>query len=89
VNKKDAIRLMARDAGITYQQAEKAFSSLFQGVRKALIAGKRVTFSGFGAFETAQRKARMGRNPKTGDSIQIPRKRRIRFIASGLFKAQL
>lgn len=73
---------MAKDAGITGLQAEKALTSLISGISSCLKKGNRVTFSGFGSFEVKTRKARKGRNPKTGESIQIPRKKRIKFNAS-------
>jgi len=80
---------MSKDAGITSYQAEKAFHSLLLGVMDSLKHNERVTFSGFGSFETVLRKARTGRNPKTGESIHIAPKRRIRFIPSRMFSDKL
>jgi len=80
---------MAKDAGITFLQAEKAFNSMIQGIKASLKKGKRVTFSGFGSFEVKTRKARKGRNPKTGDVINIPKKKRIKFNPSKSFKDSL
>jgi len=77
---------MSRDAGITLLQAKKAFYSLIQGVKGSLKKGKRVTFSGFGSFEVKMRNERKGRNPKTGQPIHIPKKKRIKFIPSKSFK---
>jgi DNA-binding protein HU-beta len=48
-----------------------------------------VTFSGFGSFEVKTRKARKGRNPKTGAVINIPKKKRIKFNPSKSFKDSL
>ena len=76
MNKKAITARMAKDAGITGLQAEKAFSSLINGIKSSLKKGSRVTFSGFGSFEIKNRKARKGRNPKTGDPIRIPKKKR-------------
>lgn len=76
---------MAKDAGITGLQAEKAFTSLIGGIRSSLKKGNRVTFSGFGSFEIKARKARKGRNPKTGEPIHIPRKKRVKFNPSKSF----
>ena len=89
MNKRDMVAKMARDSGITGLQAEKAFHSLLQGVIDSLKKEKRVTFSGFGSFEIRHRRARVGRNPKTGETIDIPPKRRIKFNPSQIFKDQL
>ncbi|HDZ25178.1 MAG TPA: HU family DNA-binding protein, partial [Candidatus Aminicenantes bacterium] len=77
------------DAGTTYLQAEKAFNSMIEGIKASLKKGKRVTFSGFGSFEVKTRKARKGRNPKTGAVINIPKKKRIKFNPSKSFKDSL
>ncbi len=76
---------MSKDVGITGIQAEKAFTSLISGVKSSLKKGDRVTFSGFGSFELKNRKARKGRNPKTGETINIPQKKRVKFIPSKSF----
>ncbi len=76
---------MAKDSGITGLQAEKAFTSLISGIKSSLKKGYRVTFSGFGSFEVKNRKARKGRNPKTGEPINIPKKKRVRFTPSKSF----
>ena len=89
MNKKQITHKMSKDAGITALQAEKAFQSLFKGITNALKKGERVTFSGFGSFEIRRRKARKGRNPKTGQSIQIPHKNRIKFNPSKILKDKL
>ena len=75
MNKKETIIRMSKDAGITALQAAKAFSSLLEGVKGTLRKGEKVTFSGFGSFEVKQRRARKGRNPKTGDLIKVEGKK--------------
>ena len=85
VNKKAITAKMAKDSGITGLQAEKAFTSLINGIQSSLKKGNRVTFSGFGSFEVKNRKARKGRNPKTGEPITIPKKKRVRFNPSRSF----
>ena len=85
MNKKEIVAKMARDAGIPALQAEKAFSSLISGIMSSLKKGKRVTFSGFGSFEVKVRKARKGRNPKTGNVITIAKKKKIKFNPSKSF----
>ena len=85
VNKKAITDRMAKDSGITGLQAEKAFTSLINGIKSSLKKGNRVTFSGFGSFEVKNRKARKGKNPKTGEPINIPKKKRVRFNPSKSF----
>ena len=89
MNKKEITAKMSKDAGITRLQARKAFQSLIGGIKSSLKKGKRVTFSGFGSFEVKMRKAREGRNPKTGETIDIPKKKRIKFNPSKGFKSAL
>jgi DNA-binding protein HU-beta len=89
MNKKEITAKMSKDAGITHQQAEKAFLSLMDGIKGSLIKGKRVTFSGFGSYEVKLRKERKGRNPKTGEIISIGPKKRIKFNTSKILKKML
>jgi len=89
VNKKEITTRMAKNAGITVLQAEKAFSSMIEGIISSLKKEKRVTFSGFGSFEVKRSKARKARNPKTGAPISIPQKKRVKFNPSKSFKESL
>ncbi len=89
MNKKETIARMAKDSGITGLQAAKAFASLMNSVTTALKRGEKVTFSGFGSFEVKERKARKGRNPKTGQEVPIPPKKRIKFNPSKNLKTAL
>ncbi|MGB8952725.1 MAG: HU family DNA-binding protein [Candidatus Aminicenantales bacterium] len=89
MGKKEMVSKMAKVAGITLRQAESSFEALVKEIQTSLKAGKRVTFSGFGSFEVKMRKPRKGRNPKTGESISIPTKKRIKFNPSRSFKNSL
>ena len=89
MGKKDILARMSRDGGITLSQAQKAFSSLLQGMKESLNQGEKINLSGFGSFEVKVREARKGRNPKTGTTIQIPQKKRIKFNPSRSFKNTL
>lgn len=81
MNKQDLIKKMASDAGITQEQARAALQSFEHGVAEALANGNEVKLVGFGNFKTSERKARTGRNPATGEAIQIPAKTAVSFIA--------
>jgi DNA-binding protein HU-beta len=89
LNKKEALALMSKEAGITAAQAEKAFNQLIQEMKASLRKGEKVTFSGFGSFEVKNTKKRKGRNPRTGEIIPIPAKKRIKFNPSKLFTGKL
>lgn len=89
VNKKNITSKMSKDAGITHLQAEKAFDSMIIGIKDTLKKGDRVTISRFGSFEIKKRKARKGRNPKTGEEINIPQKNRVKFTPSKIFQNKL
>ena len=82
MNKASMIDKIAEDAGITKTAASKAIESMIEGVANSLNGGERVTLVGFGTFTAAERKARTGRNPHTGATLQIPAKRIVRFRAS-------
>ena len=89
MNKKQITHRISKDAGITALQAEKAYQSMLTGMIDSLAKGERVTFSGFGSFEIKKRNARQGRNPKTGQKLRIPQKKRVKFNPSRILKDQL
>ena len=75
MNKSDLVAALADRAGLTKADASRAMDALFGG--RGIIAGAlrkdgRVQITGFGTFEPKYRKARMGRNPRTGATIHIP-----------------
>ena len=75
MNKSDLVDALASAAGMTKADASRAVDALFAPsggvISSALKAQQRVQITGFGTFESKQRKARMGRNPRTGQAIQI------------------
>jgi len=66
------IEKIAEDAGINKAQANKALQSMLDSITNTLKGGDKVTLTGFGTFAVSERKAREGRNPQTGETIQIP-----------------
>ena len=66
------IEKIAEDAGINKAQANKALQSMLDSITNTLKEGDKVTITGFGTFAVSERKAREGRNPQTGETIQIP-----------------
>lgn len=71
-NKADLIDGVASKSGLTKKDATAAVEALFEVVTETLSEGERVQVIGFGTFEVRDRAARKGRNPQTGDEIQIP-----------------
>ena len=72
MTKAELIASIAKDDKITKAAAEKALNSFTGNVTKALKKGDKLTLTGFGTFMVAKRKARSGRNPRTGKEIKIP-----------------
>jgi DNA-binding protein HU-beta len=75
MNKSDLVDALADASGVTKADAARAVDALFSAdggiIASALKAGQRVQITGFGTFESKHRKARQGRNPRTGETIQI------------------
>jgi DNA-binding protein HU-beta len=89
MNKQDLIAKIAQETGITKSNATAAVESFFDGITKSLKKGQPITFVGFGTFKTAQRKARIARNPQTGAAIKVPKRRVVRFSAGKALKSAL
>jgi DNA-binding protein HU-beta len=86
MNKQELIGKIAADNGLTKAAAAGAVESLLKGIVMSLKKGDPVTFVGFGTFKTAQRKARVARNPQTGAAIKIPKRRVVRFTVGKALK---
>lgn len=71
-NKQDIVAAVAKSAGLTKKDAEKAVNAFTDAVKAELKKGGKVQLIGFGTFETRQRAAREGRNPQTGKALKIP-----------------
>lgn len=72
MKKADLIQKAAADAGITQKQAAAALDSYIESITAALVAGDKVSLSGFGTFETKLRAARTYLNPLTKEKIEMP-----------------
>lgn len=75
MNKAELVTAVAEKAGLSKKGSEKAINAAFDAITDALVAGDKVQLVGFGAFEVKERNARVGRNPKTKEEIQIPASR--------------
>ncbi|MBI4377585.1 MAG: HU family DNA-binding protein [Nitrospinae bacterium] len=82
MNRSELIKMMANGERISSKTSEKVIYLFINAIKIALSKGEKVTISGFGTFSIAQRKARKGRNPKTGEVITISEKKVPRFKPS-------
>jgi DNA-binding protein HU-beta len=86
VNKADVIDRVAEAAGVAKQQAEGVLDAFFDTVKSAVRGGDRVGWPNFGAFSGSDRKARTGRNPRTGEAVKIPASKAIKFTPGSSLK---
>ena len=86
MNKTDLIAAVAEKTGMTKKDAERVINATVETITETLVKGERVQISGFGNFEVKAREARVGRNPRTKETIQIPATRQPAFKASTALK---
>jgi len=86
MNKNELIDGVANSAGLSKTDAGKAVDSVIDAISGALAAGGEVRMTGFGTFSTASRAASTGRNPRTGEAIQIAASTRPQFKAGKSLK---
>lgn len=79
MNKSDLIESIASSAKISKVAAEKGLNGMLSTMSAAMEDGERVTLVGFGSFCVVDRAPRLGRNPKTGESVPIPSRRAVKF----------
>ena len=90
MTKIEFVKKLKEQAGLaTLIQAEAAYEKLFAIISAALKKGDAVSISGFGSFKVVKRKARKGRNPRTGKAIQIPARKAVKFTAGKALKESL
>jgi len=80
-NKNDLVAVVANDTGLTKTDAAKAVDAVFDAITDALKKGEEVRLVGFGTFAVSERAASEGRNPRTGDKIEIPASKQPKFKA--------
>lgn len=81
VNKNDLVASVAEHSSLTKTDAASAVDAVFDSIKNALGKGDEVRLIGFGTFSVVNRKASTGRNPKTGEVIQVPASRQPKFKA--------
>ena len=81
MNKNDLVSTVAGSTGMSKADSAKAVEGVFDAISGALSSGGDVRIVGFGTFSVANRKATTGRNPRTGQAIQIPASKQPKFKA--------
>ncbi|MBF0093854.1 MAG: HU family DNA-binding protein [Alphaproteobacteria bacterium] len=81
MNRADIVAAVAFAAGLTKTNAEKVVDGVFDAITAALKAGDEVRLVGFGTFTVSDRSAKEGRNPRTGEKIQIAASKQAKFSA--------
>ena len=86
MNKSELVSVVAEKSGIAKKDAERLVSATFETIAMELAKGEKVQISGFGMFEAKERQARVGRNPRTKEAIEIPASKAPVFKASKTLK---
>jgi len=86
MNKTELINAIAAAEGLEKKKAEQAVNAVFAGVQEALAKGEKLQIVGFGTFEVRERPAKQGRNPKTGEVIEIAASKSPAFKAGKALK---
>ncbi|MEI8393085.1 MAG: HU family DNA-binding protein [Rhodospirillaceae bacterium] len=89
MNKNDLVTHVADVAGLSKNDAIKAVDAVFDGISDSLKKGDEVRLVGFGTFAVAERAASKGRNPRTGEEIDIPASKQPKFKAGKTLKDTL
>jgi DNA-binding protein HU-beta len=87
INKSDLAGLVAEQADVTVADAKSLVDATFEIIASRVAAGDEVSIGGFGKFTVAERSARTGRNPQTGETMQIAASKAPKFSAASAFKA--
>ena len=86
MTKQEFVDQVASKSGLARRDAAKAVDAFLDSITDALRSGQDVSFTGFGKFSAAERKARQGVNPRTGERVDIPAARVPRFSAGSQLK---
>ncbi len=86
MNKKDLIKAVADASALSNKDAEKAINAVTAAITDALKKGEKVQLVGFGTFEVRERAAKQGRNPRTGEAMEIPASKLPAFRAGQALK---
>ena len=89
MTKSELIAKVAEKAGLKKVEAERAVNATIEAIAEAISKGERTAIPGLGIFNVRERKARKGRNPRTGKEIKIPARKVVAFTATKSLKEAL
>jgi DNA-binding protein HU-beta len=89
MNKQDLVNLVSEKTGISKEAAGKAQKAVIEAISSALEKGDSVSLIGFGSFKVIERAAREGRNPSTGEKMQIPASKGVKFTPGKVLKERV
>jgi len=86
LNKSELIAAVAKEAGVSKAEAEKIVNATICSISKELSKGGKITLIGFGTFDVRKREKSKGRNPRTGEPIEIPARNVVKFTPGSKLK---
>jgi len=89
MKKEELVALVSEGAGITKKEAGEALNAVLEGISTTLEKGDSISLIGFGGFKVVQRAAREGRNPSTGEKMQIPASKSVKFTQGKALKQRV
>ena len=89
MKKSEMIEVLSNKTGLSKADAEKMFNATFDLFKEELAKGNKVSVAGFGTFKISERAAREGRNPQTGETIQIAASKSVSFKAGTELKSKV
>lgn len=89
MTKTDLVDKVAKSTNLTKTEVGEVIDSIIETIKQSIKVSEKVTLIGFGTFSVTDRKARKGRNPRTGEPIEIPASRVPKFSPSEAFKKEL
>jgi DNA-binding protein HU-beta len=82
MTKKELVASIAKESGLTVKDSTKALNAFVASVGNAMKTGERLQLPGLGTFKVTQRSARVVRNPRTGEKLNVPAKKVVKFKAA-------
>jgi len=89
VTKKDIVRTISEEVGLTQQQTKEVVQKTFDAIIESLVREQRIELRNFGVFEVKPRAARKARNPRTGEQVDVPRKHVVTFKPGKYMEAKV
>lgn len=89
MKKADIVKKITSETEISAEKAGKIINIVFEAIAEGLVNGENYNQDRFGTFKIVTRAARKGRNPQTGEVVEIPEKQAIKFVVSGQLKGEI